>query len=227
MACPRRNIESARSEAASLSAVPAENAPAEPARQSPWVGVRLQYQPGSLITPQTEAISCAHDVTDAESTHEIICGGSSPLSAQLEHRLTGLVAELRRLKADSMLVVVKPDTRSELHLDLKLQDGRVKIDVRIQRGDVAGLSAHWAQLQENLAGQGIRLGSLPHVSSSNPAGPDWTGGSAQPQSQQHRPSTLPDVPEPGSQRGPAPSGVGRGKARPAILAGGRSWESWA
>jgi hypothetical protein len=155
-----------------------------------------------------------------ESADEV----SVPKVDPVEHRIANVVAEMKRLKPDSMTVLLKPDAQTELHLQLQMHDGRVDIEARVQRGDFAALNGQWAQLQQNLASQGIRLGGLqptqaPHASDSDSGG----GLGQQPGGQPSQRDLSGPQHEPGSPR-PATT---VGKSKPANNPSRRSWESWA
>jgi hypothetical protein len=70
------------------------------------------------------------------------------------------VVELKRLRTDSMSVVLRPDAHTELQLQLQVHPHGVEIEAQYRRGDLDHLQAHWLQLQQSLSPQGIRLGPL-------------------------------------------------------------------
>jgi hypothetical protein len=95
---------------------------------------------------------------------------SAPAVNALEHEILTRVAELRRLRPDSMSMLLRPDPQTEVHLHLQLQDGVVEIEAKLQRGVWGLLSPQWEQLQQNLSGQGVRLSALSETST-----PDFSG----------------------------------------------------
>jgi hypothetical protein len=140
---------------------------------------------------------------------------------QLANRVLEAVAELRRLQPDSMSVLIKPDPHTELHLHLQLQNGAVEIEAKVQRGDFPGLSLQWAQLQQNLATQGIRLSGLQDTVPPSLATPEWTGGSSHQRREQETPPGHSEAaplmpPNVIAEENPSPD-------RPRS----RTWESWA
>ena len=68
--------------------------------------------------------------------------------------------ELKRLDLDSMTVVLRPDSHTELSLQLSRREGVVEIKAQCERGDWGNLNAHWEELQKTLETKGIRLGQL-------------------------------------------------------------------
>jgi hypothetical protein len=95
---------------------------------------------------------------------------------KIEQTILHSVVELKRLSSESMSVVLRPDHQTELHLTLAVNQGRVEVEARLSRGDMAHLQAEWGILQQNLAQQGIRLQPLaqsqefPQQGEGNPGG---------------------------------------------------------
>jgi hypothetical protein len=85
----------------------------------------------------------------------------------LEHEILTRVAELRRLRPDSMSMLLRPDAQTEVHLHLQLQGGVVEIEAKLQRGEWSVLGAQWEHLQQSLSGQGIRLSALIETSTAD------------------------------------------------------------
>ena len=83
-----------------------------------------------------------------------------PVLDNLQLRIVNGAMELRAARKDSMEVVIRPDTQTEMVLHLSRQNGLVDVEARMQRGDVGTLTQQWSQLQHSLAQQGIRLNAL-------------------------------------------------------------------
>jgi len=133
--------------------------------------------------------------------------------------------DIRRTKADTMEVVLKPNPETEVALRLSLQHGSVDVAAELKRGDLAGVTAYWPQLQESLSGQGIRLGA---VQSSN--GGDLSGRASTGQfHQSDRHPASPELPEVLAPRTPLARAVpSQTRSQPPQLSPGRrAWESWA
>ncbi|HEY2953000.1 MAG TPA: hypothetical protein VGK40_10475, partial [Verrucomicrobiae bacterium] len=91
--------------------------------------------------------------------------GPAPAIDQVHHNISACVLELKQVKAESMSVVLRPDAHTEVFIELRMHEGLVDVAAQCKRGDWAGLSAHWGELQHTLSGQGIRLGALEGSSS--------------------------------------------------------------
>ena len=111
---------------------------------------------------------------NAEAAKTVV-SAKTPLNLeQVETQIQKQVVEFQRVGADSMSVVLKPDTHLELHLQLRLEQGQVHVVAECKRGDVAALNQTWAHLQQNLSGQGIRLAPLQDASGTNLSQGNWT-----------------------------------------------------
>jgi hypothetical protein len=62
-------------------------------------------------------------------------------------------------------VVLRPDAQTQIHLSVERVNGQVQVQARCDRGDVSILEAHWQDIQNSLAAQGIRVEPLQHSSS--------------------------------------------------------------
>ena len=67
---------------------------------------------------------------------------------------------VRQLGADALAIVLKPDSRTELFLQISQRNGRTEALIRCERGDFQHLELNWAQLQSTLAGQDVTLAPL-------------------------------------------------------------------
>jgi hypothetical protein len=100
-------------------------------------------------------------------------------------RLSNLVlreaALVRQYHSDSMAVILRPDTDTELFVHFSRCNGQIEASVRCERGDMLQLAALWPQLQESLAQQKVRLAPLQEAVSNNPnlssgSGSGWGEG---------------------------------------------------
>lgn len=98
----------------------------------------------------------------AQSVSELPAMSSIPLktSEQLVLSLTREVIQFKSFKSESMAVVLKPDKGTEIFLHLAMRNGSVEVQARIDRGDFASMNSQWAQLQQTMQQQGVKLGSL-------------------------------------------------------------------
>lgn len=67
---------------------------------------------------------------------------------------------VRQLGADALAIVLKPDSRTELFLQISQRNGRTEALIRCERGDYNHLQQNWAQLQSTLASQDVNLAPL-------------------------------------------------------------------
>ena len=120
---------------------------------------------------------------------------------------------VRQLGADALAIVLKPDSRTELFLQISHHNGKTEALIRCERGDFEHLQKNWAQLQNTLAGQQVTLAPLqrPTLASqeiTDRGGPSGTtsfsgntdtGTGQHPQRQpEHAPRSLDELPLVGS-----------------------------
>lgn len=89
---------------------------------------------------------------------------AAALLDELQSELTHAVYQLKRLRTDSMSVVLRPDANTELELQVNLRNGIVDVDAHFKRGSSDLIQSQWEQLQQNLSQQGIRVGPLQETS---------------------------------------------------------------
>jgi hypothetical protein len=167
-------------------------------------GQRMQSLPGKTGKPATltQSVDAAPGKTPAPASNEtatlsprgdvsLFSGDAAPVTTeqvpkgqnskatvnleQVEGQIRTQVVEFKRVGMDSMSVVLKPDAQVELHLQLRMERGQVHVVAECKRGDVAALNEAWGQLQQNLAGQGIRVSALQDGNGTNLANGNWTG----------------------------------------------------
>jgi hypothetical protein len=152
----------------------------------------------------------------------------------LHGQIAGEAAELRRLGADSVALLVRPDDGTEVLLHLKVREGLVEVRAQVERGDPGALAGRWAELQQALSAQGIRLARLEEpvtTPSRAPAEASHTEGPASQtdrdrdgqHGQRRAPESMDDLPLVGS-----PTESPRSRRRSGAYAGTSSilWESW-
>ncbi len=183
----------------------------------------IQISEGVYITPERTGRA---DIAVADSGTETIVTTHAGTLEQIQHKLSNCAVELKRLQADEMLVVLKPDRHTEVALQLSLKDGVVEIAAQFKRGDFSGLNAMWGQLQQTLSAQGVRLGGLQEPVSNNSLGSALSQGFSQPR---HDPPARPEPLEHHA-RGPIFSRASVTtplKTSVPALTTPRAWESWA
>jgi hypothetical protein len=85
----------------------------------------------------------------------------SPIDLEpVQNAINHWAVEIRRTRIEAMEVTVQPNPQTEVALRLRLDSGAVAVAAEFKRGDLAGLAAHWPELQASLSTQGIRLGPL-------------------------------------------------------------------
>ena len=76
---------------------------------------------------------------------------------RIERLILREVTAIRQLHADSLTVVLKPDARSEMVLQLQQRDGQLEAFVRCDSPSFDRFQRDWPQLQETLAQMNVRL----------------------------------------------------------------------
>jgi hypothetical protein len=89
-----------------------------------------------------------------------MAGSGALLAERVFLQVEREVASLRRLKASSLGVVLRPDERTELFLQLSQDGPRLTARLRCEHGDVRALESHWAQLGESLSRRDVHLAPL-------------------------------------------------------------------
>lgn len=107
----------------------------------------------SCASPAPLSAAQSDSATQAAASR---CSGIDLLQA----RIINLLAEVKRLNPDTLSVRLHPDADTALHLHLRLQQGQVGVEARLERGDFDLWQARWPELQQRLATQGIQLSDL-------------------------------------------------------------------
>lgn len=82
-------------------------------------------------------------------------------AARLVETIRTEVTSLRHLGETNMTVVLRPDSGTQLSLNVSIgRDGTIHAQARCERGDFQTLNAQWPQLQQSLAAHGIRIADL-------------------------------------------------------------------
>ena len=145
---------------------------------------------------------------------------------QIQYKLANCAVELKRFKADSMSVVLKPDPNTEVYLHLTLNQGWVDVETQLKRGDLAALQGQWGQVQEALSRQGVRVGPLQGADSPVFSNLD-SGGSSAGSGREQNPFPEPPVVPSGKPIFVSTTPASHSKTPRPARAGERSWESWA
>ena len=146
---------------------------------------------------------------------------------QLQTLITNWAVDIRRTKADAMEVVLKPNADTEVSLRLSLQQhGLVEVAAEFKRGDLASLNVPWAQLQDSLSTQGIRLGALQPPQPLDYSNDAATGGFGQSLADSGNEAEPPAPSDPASSFTPVLSTPAKTSLSD-VPAPNRRWESWA
>jgi hypothetical protein len=144
--------------------------------------------------------------------------GSNSSALERTHELVTLHAlRLTSTGTNSLQVVIKPDTGTQLSLELRQRGNGIEAEATLQQGDFTHLNQHWAQLQQHLEQRGIRLAPL---ADNNFVG---TGNGAFQPKQNHTPSESETI---GAFAGPVPA-ILPGVSNLQSPAARRGWETWA
>ncbi len=140
----------------------------------------------------------------------------SPALERTQELITNYAVRLTSSNTDSLQIVIKPDTGTQLSLELRQHGGGVDAQVVLQQGDFAHLNHRWPELQQQLEQRGIRLGPLTGENGS-------TGGNHAFQQKQNQPAAETDsggiITNLPLAALPSPSAT-----QPAVS---RGWETWA
>ena len=200
--------------------VSAEPAPAERSRGE-HVEPRSDFIAPSAFENRGQDISSAQNSADhveAVPTHSPAGGVTERLAESiLEHSV-----RLHQEGADSLSVVFKPDSQTQILVEVKWQGDQVRTTALLQSGDAKVWQAEWGQLQDRLAQRGIEMSPL----NLNQSFSFTSSGGGQ--SSNRQPAAAPDW-APG-----APASISSGTAAPVStlsiphpLPGLNGWESWA
>ena len=146
---------------AALAANPSPKEDSEPAtlKAKAIDGVRIKTadDPEPALLPLMANQLRGADASDKPAAMEV---PKAEPAARLFHNIIDEVAIVRRLQPDSLAVVVKPDSKTEIFVRLELKDGRLEASARCDRGDFQLLNSHWPDLRRCLQQQGVRLQDL-------------------------------------------------------------------
>lgn len=122
-------------------------------------GVEFHHLPAGMGLFQPEPLQLIQPaVTPAETQVASAPRLAEPaLIDQVASAIDRSLTQLRHSDSDSLSVVLRPDSHTELHLRIKVQDGAVHAELQVERGDSALLAPHWEDLDRRLADQGVRL----------------------------------------------------------------------
>jgi hypothetical protein len=95
------------------------------------------------------------------------------LTTEVVELISDHALRLRQVGGEQLSVVMQPDPRTRLRLELTFDGSVVEARAAMEQGDFGLLCACWPELQSRLLEQGVRIAPLTAAPVSVPA---WTGG---------------------------------------------------
>jgi flagellar hook-length control protein FliK len=187
---------------------------------------RLAVRPATTIEGDV-ALATSSSVRMRPLSSQSAATDAAPASpvARLFNGILEEATIVRRLRPDSLSVVIKPDSQTEIFVRLEMRDGRLEAAARCDRGDYQFLSAHWPELRQSLQHQGVRLQDLQQRPEGLSLNPGNLGSSSQQRRQTSTPETEITAITPAATRSKPTVLTARSAAK--ALAGKRLLESWA
>ena len=84
---------------------------------------------------------------------------------------------MRQVKPASLSAVLRPDTDTEIHIQLRFDRNGIEAVCRCEKGDMQSLQSGWTELQRQLSQQGVRLMPIQGASESAGTTSNWSTGS--------------------------------------------------
>jgi hypothetical protein len=110
--------------------------------------------------PAQDGSDSIASLTTSQASNPVAAGLVSQTMERM-HELVALHAmRLTSTGTSTLHVVIKPDTGTQLSLELRQRGNGVEAQAVLQQGDFGHLNQHWAQLQQHLEQRGIRLAPL-------------------------------------------------------------------
>jgi len=134
------------------------------------------FRESSRLTPGAVAMLEPRLTESATSADDVPQNTGGATLVTVLHGISDQVLEFKKLGADSMAVLLKPDDRTEIYLSVKSQSGHIEVSARLNAGDADLLNVHWGEIKSSLAKQGIELSDLdtedahPHYGSTSSGG---------------------------------------------------------
>ena len=194
--------------------------PAKILHSSSSVASRDSSTPGATFDSFAVPGASSTESATATAPAAQVAADSSVRSLDRLHDMVAVQASrLRDSGADSLQVVIKPGSGTQLSLNLQMRDGTVEVQATLHRGDYDFLNRHWGELQQQLESRGVRVSEL--VSNNPSAGGDANSFQA--------PGRQKEQPETATSGGLAEVAVKSSTTpRPVrSLKTAQGWESWA
>ena len=162
MAAKKTNFSDARQKLPGAATVPAgENLPVRSERAAATAPAKNRGEPVSAVGAGIPANAAAAKVVSSEATdlpHLVPANG--PFVQRAQELVSLQVMRLHETGADELRVVIKPDTGTQLSLNLQQRNGSVEVQAVLDRGNFDLLNRHWPELQQQLEARGVRVAPL-------------------------------------------------------------------
>lgn len=187
----------------------------------------------SRLTPDAVAMLEPRLSESVASTDEVPQNTHGAILDTVLHGISDQILEFKKIGADSMAVLLKPDEKTEIYLSVRSQSGHIEVSARLNAGDADLLNNHWGEIKSSLAKQGIELSDLdteearPHYGSTSSGGRHSQSPDAQSENPRQRSPNRREVPEfiPKFKSLADPLGA-RWVAPAALAAAKRLWVMW-
>lgn len=102
------------------------------------------------------------NATAAPAIHSavMVSASNAPAVERIQELVTFNAVRLSDSGNSSMQVVIKPDSGTQLSLELRQHESGVEVQAVLQQGDFHHLSQQWPELQQRLGQRGIQLAPL-------------------------------------------------------------------
>ncbi|HEY1790755.1 MAG TPA: hypothetical protein VGJ73_21585 [Verrucomicrobiae bacterium] len=124
---------------------------------------RLPVSPHSEQIAATAAASSdvvENSVAAEAPTVHSVSASSAPAVERMQEMVTLNAVRLSDSGNNLMQVVIKPDSGTQLSLELRQHGGSVEVQAVLQQGDFHQLNQQWPELQQRLGQRGIQLAPL-------------------------------------------------------------------
>jgi len=139
---------------------------AESGRKTPRLAAASHpYVPAELLANTTPIR--LHAKAAAEAAAQLATSQRAERLEKLHAAVSDCTLVLKQSNAQSISVVIKPDSQTQLTLHLRVREGQVEAAAEMQKGDPAAFDGGWKELQTRLERQGIQLSALDAHSTSD------------------------------------------------------------
>ena len=181
-------------------------------------------QAGNLSATAVSTVDSGGDAGRAVAAEAVpVSGDTGTRTVERTHELVVQNAmRLSNATMESLQVVIKPDSGTQLSLELRQRGDGVEVQAVLHQGDFNQLNQNWSDLQQQLQQRGIQLGDLTNGSdfSGNGNGYWQQGANGEAGNLEAQGSMVAAVTTSGTASGGSTEKV-------AALAGSGGWQTWA